>query len=395
MCSRPSARPGGLRVGVVGEVAPGERRVAVTPDVVGRLTAAGLSVLVETGAGAPAWFDDAAYAKAGAVVVSPAQLDAEAEVLLSVGPVAPDRLRAGQTTIALLGHLLNPPAMADLARRGVTAISLDGLPRTLSRAQTMDALSSQANAAGYKAVLVAAQHFDRFVPLLITAAGTSKPAAVLVLGAGVAGLQAIGTARRLGAVVSAYDVRPAARGEVASLGAKFIELTSVSAGGGEGGYARALTQQEQAALQDELAAVIARHDIVITTAQVPGHRPPVIVRAAAVAAMKAGSVIVDLAASPLGGNVEGSRPEETTVTANGVTIVGAPGLPSALATSASATYARNISALVLHLVHDGVLTIDLTDEVQAGVVIVHDGRVVHPATAALLEREPEREGVAP
>jgi NAD(P) transhydrogenase subunit alpha len=280
--------------------------------------------------------------------------------------------------------------MLDLARRGVTAISLDGLPRTLSRAQTMDALSSQANAAGYQSVLVAAANFDRFFPLLITAAGTSKPASVLVLGAGVAGLQAIGTARRLGAVVSAYDVRPASKGEVASLGAKFIELTSVDSGAGEGGYARALSDDEQAALQAELSGHISRHDIVITTAQVPGRRPPLMVRRDAIAAMKAGSVIVDMAASALGGNVEGSVPNDTVVTDNGVTVIGAPNLPSAMPTSASSSYARNISALLRHLIHDGALVVDLEDDVQRGVVITHDGRVVHPGTLALLTEENAR-----
>ena len=183
-----------------------------------------------------------------------------------------EQIRDGQTVIGLLGPLLQPELMRDFAVRKITAISLDGLPRTLTRVQSMDALTSQASVAGYRAVLVAANQFDRFFPLLITAAGTSKPAAVLILGAGVAGLQAIGTARRLGAVVSAYDVRPAARAEVASLGAKFIELTSVESGGGEGGYARVLTEEEQAAMQAELAEHIARHDVVITTAQVPGQR---------------------------------------------------------------------------------------------------------------------------
>jgi NAD(P) transhydrogenase subunit alpha len=254
----------------------------------------------------------------------------------------------------------------------------------------MDALTSQASVAGYRAVLVAANHFDRFFPLLITAAGTSKPAAVLVLGTGVAGLQAIGTARRLGAVVSAYDVRPAARSEVASLGAKFIELTSVESGGGEGGYARVLTEEEQAAMQAELAEHIARHDVVITTAQVPGQVPPVMVSAATVKAMRPGSVIVDLAASELGGNVEGSRPDETIVTTNGVTIVGAPNLPSSMANAASAAYARNISALLLYLVHDGEVVVDTSDEIQRGVVVTHGGDVVHPAVRALLHLPPSR-----
>jgi H+-translocating NAD(P) transhydrogenase subunit alpha len=380
-----------LRVGVVKEIATGERRVALTPDVLVKLKDAGLDVLVETGAGSGAWFPDERYEQAGATIVETAKLYADADVLLAVGRPNPEQVRAGQVVVGLLQPLLNPALMAELAQRGVTAVSLDGLPRTLTRAQGMDALSSQANVAGYKAVLVAADHFHRFFPLLMTAAGTSRPAEVLVLGAGVAGLQAIGTARRLGAIVRGYDVRPASRGEVKSLGAQFIELTSVESGAGEGGYARALSAEEQAAQQAELTDHIVKHDIVITTAQVPGRRPPLMVTADAVARMKAGSVIVDMAASDLGGNVEVSKPDETFVTDNGVTVIGAGTLASQMATSASNTYARNISALLLHLVADGALAIDQLraeeDEIAAGVVITHGGAVVQAATAALLDKE--------
>jgi NAD(P) transhydrogenase subunit alpha len=377
----------GLRVGVIKEHGSGERRVALTPDVLAKLQAAGAEVLIETGAGDSAWFADADYAAAGARVVTADQLYAEADLIASVASPDSDRLRSGQAVVGMLSPLLNPAHMTELAKLGVTAISLDGLPRTLTRAQGMDALSSQANVAGYKAVLVAAEHFDRFFPMLITAAGTSKPATVLILGIGVAGLQAIGTARRLGAVVSAYDVRPNTREEAKSLGAKFIELTSVGSAAGEGGYARQLTAEEQDAQQAELAGHISRHDIVITTAQVPGRRPPLLVTADAVAAMRAGSVIVDMGASPLGGNVDGSQPGETIVTPNGVTIVGAGTLPALMSSSASATYARNLSALLLHLIVDGALVIDLSDEIQQGVVITHDGAVVQAATAALLQAE--------
>jgi H+-translocating NAD(P) transhydrogenase subunit alpha len=376
----------GLRLGVVKETAAGERRVALTPDVLAKLQAAGAEVLVESGAGAAAWFGDDDYLAAGARVVDTTALYAESDVVVTVGSADLDRLRAGQAVAGLMSPLLNPARMAELAKDGVSVISLDGLPRTLTRAQGMDALSSQANVAGYKAVLVAAEHFDRFFPMLITAAGTSKPATVLILGIGVAGLQAIGTARRLGAVVSAYDVRPNTRDEAKSLGAKFIELTSVGSAAGEGGYARELTAEEQDAQQAELSDHIARHDIVITTAQVPGRRPPLLVTSAAVANMRAGSVIVDMGASPLGGNVDGSRPDETVVTANGVTIVGAGHLPALMPSSASSTFARNMSALLLHLISEGTLAIDLTDEIQQGVVITHDGQVVHTATAALLEK---------
>ncbi len=298
-------------VGVLKEADPSERRVAVVPGDVARLTGAGARVLVEQSAGAAAWFPDADYAGAGASVVSRAEVLGEANVLLLVGTVAPDVLaaaRPGQTVVGTLQPLLAPQLAAQLADRGVTAVSMDSLPRTLSRAQSMDSLTSQASIAGYKAVLIAANEFGRYLPMLMTAAGTTPPAAVLVLGVGVAGLQAIGTARRLGAVVSAYDVRPETREQVLSLGARFIDLRSVAAASGEGGYARSLTPEEQVAQQSELDGHIASHDIVITTAQVPGHRPPRLVGAEAVARMRAGSVIVDMAASALGGNVELSQP---------------------------------------------------------------------------------------
>jgi NAD(P) transhydrogenase subunit alpha len=268
-----------------------------------------------------------------------------------------------------------------LAEAGVLAVSLDLIPRTLPRAQSMDALSSQANIAGYKAAVLAASEFGRFFPLLITAAGTARPAKVLILGTGVAGLQAIGTARRLGAVVSAYDVRPETRTEVESLGASFIELTSVGPASGEGGYARALTEEERQAQQDELAGHIGKQDVIITTAQVPGRRPPLLVTADALKGMTAGSVVIDMGASALGGNVEGSRPDETVVTENGVTVIGAGHLPSSMPAAASAMYARNISALLSYLVKDGSLAIDLTDDLQRGVVISYEGQVVHAALA--------------
>jgi len=255
----------------------------------------------------------------------------------------------------------------------------------------MDALSSQANVAGYKAAVVAAAEFGRFFPLLITAAGTARPARVLVLGAGVAGLQAIGTARRLGAVVSGYDVRPASKTEVESLGATFIELTAGVSATGEGGYARELTAEERQAQQDELVGQIARHDVVITTAQVPGRRPPLLVTEDALKAMGAGSVIVDMGASALGGNVAGSRPGETVVTGNGITIIGADNLPASMPTAASNAYSRNISTLLDYMTSDGALAIDTSDEIQAGVVITHDGRIVNEAVTRLLPAEVNRE----
>jgi len=376
-----------MKAAVVKETAPGERRVALVPDAIAKLRPAGIEVMVERGAGDGAWLSDAAYADAGAAIVSAAELYETADVILTVTkpPAATiSKLRKGQAIIGMLAPLTDPGLAAALTAQGVTAISLDGLPRTLSRAQAMDALSSQSNVAGYKAGLVAAATFGRFFPMLITAAGTARPAKVLVLGAGVAGLQAIGTAKRLGAVVSGYDVRAASKGEVESLGATFLVLTSVEAGAGEGGYARELTAEERQAQQEELTGHIARHDVVITTAQVPGRRPPLLVTEDALKAMSPGSVIVDMGASALGGNVTGSRPGETVVTENGVTIVGADNLPATVPTASSNAYSRNISTLLLHMTKDGALNIDTADEIQAGVVIAHDGKVVQESVASLL-----------
>ena len=386
-----------MKVAIVKENAPGERRVALVPETVPRLTAAGLEVLVEAGAGDGAWFPDSAYSEAGATIVKTNDLYETADVIVTV--TRPDeaqvsRLREGQAVFGMLAPLIDPQLAAELAARNVTAVSLDGLPRTLSRAQGMDALTSQANVAGYKAVLIAATAYGRFFPLLITAAGTARPAKLLVLGTGVAGLQAIGTARRLGAQVSGYDVRPASKGEVESLGATFIELTSVASAAGEGGYARELTEDERAAQQAELTGHIARQDVVITTAQVPGRRPPLLITEDAVKSMAAGSVIVDMGASPLGGNVAGSRPGETVVTGNGITIIGADNLPATMPTAASNAYSRNISALLGYMTSDGALAIDTSDEIQAGVVITHDGRIVQEAVARLLPAETPAKGGA-
>ena len=377
-----------MKVGVARETAPGERRVALVPEALGKLTAAGLEILVETGAGGGSAIPDQAFADAGARVVSTDELYAGADVILRVQkPSAAEvvRLRSGQAVIGLLQPLLDPQLMAGLAAAGVTAISLDALPRTLSRAQTMDALSSQANVGGYKAVLIAANAYGRYFPLLTTAAGTAKPANVLILGIGVAGLQAIGTARRLGAVVKAYDVRAETKEQAASLGAQFLVLTSVADASGTGGYARQLTGEEQAAQQAELNGHIATMDVVITTAQVPGRRPPLLVTAAAVHGMKAGSVIVDMAASALGGNVELSRVGETIVTDNGVTIIAPDNLPATMPAGSSMFYARNISALLLHLVKDGALALDFDEEITAGTVITHGGAVIQDATKKLLQ----------
>ncbi|HEX6472121.1 MAG TPA: NAD(P) transhydrogenase subunit alpha [Streptosporangiaceae bacterium] len=368
-----------LNIGVIKERAPGERRVALTPDAVRRLTDAGYTVLVEPAAGLGARFPDSAYADAGAEMTPSADLYARADVVVCVGTPDAASLRPGQAVIGTLRTAGDPGLLAELTAGGVTAVDFEGLPRTLSAAQSMDALTSQDNVAGYAAAVLAAHTYESFFPLLVTAAGTVPPARVLVLGAGVAGLQAIGTARRLGAVVTGYDVRPAARAEVASLGAAFIELESVASAAGEGGYARPLTESEQRDQQDELAEHIVKQDVVITTARVKGRRPPLLVTDAAVKGMRPGSVVVDIAASQQGGNVAGSVPGETVVTENGVTVIGADNLPATMPGAASAAYARNVSALLGHLVRDGRIAIDLDDPIQAGVVVAHAGDAPRPA----------------
>ena len=379
-----------LTVGVVRQDDVGERRVALVPESVARLAALGLDTVVQEGAGAAAWFPDAEYAAAGAAVVPGPAVYERADVVVCVRPPDPAPLREGQLLLGLLQPLLDPALARALADAKVTAVSLDGLPRTLSRAQSMDALSSQANVAGYKAAVLAADLYGGYFPMLMTAAGTVRPASVLVLGAGVAGLQAIGTARRLGAVVTGYDVREAARADIASTGANVLDLAAGAdaAATGEGGYARELTAAEAARQQDAMTAAVARFDVVITTAQVPGRTPPVLVSAAALAAMRPGSVVVDLAASDLGGNVVGSVPERTVVTDGGVTVVGAGSLAAAVPRAASAAYARNVVALLAHLVADGRIVLDQADEITAGVLVTHDGEVVHPAVRALLNGDP-------
>ncbi len=386
-----------MKVGVARETAPGERRVALVPEALGKLKTAGLDILVEAGAGSGAAIPDSAFAEAGAAIVPTDQLYAQSDVILKVAKPSPAEvalLRRGQAVVGFLQPLIDPTLAGELAAKGVTAISLDAIPRTLSRAQTMDALSSQANVGGYKAVLIAANAYPRYFPLLTTAAGTAKPANVLILGIGVAGLQAIGTAKRLGAIVHAYDVRPETREQAESLGAKFVKLKTQIDATGAGGYARELTAEERASQQAELNEAIGNMDVVITTAQVPGRKPPVLVTAAAVEKMKPGSIIVDMAASALGGNCELSQSGETVVSPNGVTIIAPDNLPASMPAGASAFYARNISALLLGMVKDGNLHLDFEDEVTAATVISRDGAVISEPVKKLLEPAPAAPGGA-
>jgi NAD(P) transhydrogenase subunit alpha len=369
-----------VAVGAVRETAPRERRVALDPEVTATLVAAGHRVLVESGAGNDASFPDAAYVSAGADLVSRDDVLAGCDVLAVVGP--PDAalgasLRAGQMVLGLVDPLGAPDRIADLAARGITVVAFERLPRTLSRAQAMDAVSSQASAAGYRAGVAAAAAFDRYLSMMITASGTARPASVTVIGAGVAGLQAIGTVKRLGAVVTGYDVRPASRGEVESLGARFL-TSSVAEGAGAGGYARSMTADEAVAQQEELAAHLVAADIVITTAKVPGRTPPLLVTAATLAAMRPGSVCLDMAATGQRGNVAGSVDGRCTVTPNGVKVVGAGNLASDLATSSSHMYARNVAAMLASLTVDGAVVIDPADEVHAAVVVCHHGALTAP-----------------
>jgi proton-translocating NAD(P)+ transhydrogenase subunit alpha len=345
----------------VRETAQGERRVALVPETVGKLAAAGFDVVVEAGAGAAASFPDSAYTDAGATVGSPW----DADVVLAVrGPDA-SQLRSGQLLIAYLDPLADPDGVARLAQAGVTAFAMESIPR-ITRAQPMDALSSQATVGGYKAGLLAAEHLPRFFPMLMTAAGTVPPAKVLVIGAGVAGLQALATARRLGAIVTGFDVRPAVREQIESLGANWLDL-GVGGAEAEGGYARELTPEEMQAQQQALEARIGDFDVVITTAAVPGRAAPRIIPASAVRAMRPGSVIVDLAAET-GGNCELTVPGEV-VERDGVTLVGLTNLPSTMPYHASMLYSRNVQALLLHLAPGGELSLDWNDEITSGACV--------------------------
>lgn len=356
-----------MRIGVPRETTSGEQRVALVPETVAKLIAAGFEVVVEHGAGEAASFPDAQYAEAGATLGDAATALGAAVVVKVRTPSADEssRLTRGALVIGFLAPLTEAEGVARLQAAGVKAFALESIPR-ISRAQSMDALSSQSTVAGYKAVLVAADRLPKFFPMLITAAGTVAPAKVLVLGAGVAGLQAIATARRLGAVVSAFDVRPAVKEQVESLGAVFLDL-GIRGEETAGGYAAELTPEQQAQQQAELQKRIAGMDVVITTALIPGRPAPKLITAEAVRSMRAGSVVVDLAAEA-GGNCELTSPGEVVVREN-VTLVGYTDLPSQMAWHASQLLSRNIATLLQHLAPKAELTLDWADEITAGACV--------------------------
>jgi NAD(P) transhydrogenase subunit alpha len=357
-----------MRVSVPRESAPGEHRVSLTPDAVTKLLAGGFQVTVERGAGVLAGFPDDLYADVGADLADHAQLLDEAVAVARVGKPNPDEtasMRPGMVLVGFLQPLKDAETIIRLQERGVIAFAMESIPR-ITRAQSMDALSSQATIAGYKAVLLAADRSPKLFPLLMTAAGTIAPARVLVLGAGVAGLQAIATARRLGAVVSAFDVRPAVAEQVESIGATFLDL-GVRGEETEGGYARELTEEQQEAQQRALEERLSEFDVVITTAAIPGRPAPILIHAPAVEAMRPGSVIVDLAAET-GGNCELTQPGQE-IAHTGVMIVGLTNVPSLMPADASRLYARNVSALLEHLAPGGTLALDFEDEITAGACV--------------------------
>jgi len=372
-----------MKVGVPKETLAGERRVAIVPETARGLVKATIQVMVEAGAGEPAFFSDAAYIDAGANLTDAATAFA-ADAVLKVQPPTPDevgRLREGGVLISFLQPATNADVIGALAKRKVSAFSLDLVPR-ISRAQSMDALSSQAGIAGYKAVLLGANHLPKFFPLLMTAAGTVAPARVLVMGAGVAGLQAIATARRLGGVVEAYDVRPAVKDEVKSLGATFLELP-LETQEGAGGYAKEQSEDFLRRQRELIGDRVAASDVVITTAAIPGRKAPILVTADMVRRMRAGSVIVDLAAET-GGNCELTEPGKI-IQVGGVTIDGTKNLPSTMPVHASQLYSKNVSTLLLLLIKDGALRLDFTDEIVKGACVTYNGEVVNPRAKELVE----------
>jgi proton-translocating NAD(P)+ transhydrogenase subunit alpha len=374
-----------MRIGVPKETAPGERRVALVPEVVAKLKAKGLDVVVQEGAGSQALLPDSAFVEAGAQTSADPSAVWGCEVVVKIAPADPQEIRGlgpSSVLIGFLAPLTSPQTTRALAEAKATAFAMEAIPR-ISRAQSMDALSSQSNVAGYEAALLGAESLGRFYPMLMTAAGTIPPAKVLVLGAGVAGLQALATARRLGARSTGYDVRPEVAEQVRSLGAQWLDL-GVEASG-EGGYARELTAEERVAQQSALTEAIKGFDVVITTALVPGRPAPKLVTAEAVRGMKPGSVIVDLAGET-GGNCELTEPGQTIV-AHDVRIVSPLNLPARMPEHASQLFARNVLALLeLFIGEDATLRLDFDDEIVAGACVVREGEIVHPGAKAVVER---------
>lgn len=367
-----------MRIGVPAEIHPGERRVALVPDTVGKLKAAGSEVLVQRGAGAAAFLTDEAYAAAGATLVPGAEQALGADVVLKVQrPTLEEvgRLREGAILVSFLAPAASGELLDALARRRVTAFAMERVPR-ITRAQSMDALSSQANLAGYQAVLLGAGHLPKILPMMTTAAGTIAPARAFVLGAGVAGLQAIATARRLGAMVSAFDVRAVVKEQVQSLGASFVAAEPVS-GEGAGGYAKELADDQQARVLEAIGKHLKDQDLVVSTAAIPGKAAPRLITEAMVRTMRPGSVIVDLSAET-GGNCECTKPGETVVVA-GVTILGPLNLAASLPLNASQMYSRNLLTLLEHLgIKEGAVRLDLAEEVTGAMIVVHQGEVRRP-----------------
>jgi H+-translocating NAD(P) transhydrogenase subunit alpha len=378
-----------MKIAVPRETAEGETRVALTPQIAGQLIADGVEVLVQAGAGEASSNTDEAYREAGATIVPDAPaLYEKADVVLRVGRPSDEEvemLRKGSILIGTLGTLAKPELAQKLAKQGVTAISMDAIPR-ITRAQSMDTLSSQATVGGYKAVLIAAERLPKFMPLLTTAAGTVRPARGIVMGAGVAGLMAIGTARRLGAVVEATDVRPVVKEQVQSLGGTFIEVETTDEEKAKaetaGGYATEMSDDYKRRQAELIAERVKEADFVITTALIPGRPAPKLVTDAMVKSMKPGSVIIDMAAE-MGGNVEGTEPGKEIVK-HGVKIIGLTNLPATMPGSATQMYAKNLQTLIKHLVKDGEINLDLEDEITKGATITHGGKVVHEATAKAL-----------
>jgi NAD(P) transhydrogenase subunit alpha len=378
-----------MKIAVPRETAEGETRVALTPQIAGQLVGDGVEVLVQTGAGEASSNTDEAYREAGATIVPDAPaLYGQADLVLRVGRPSDEEvemLREGKVLIGTLGTLSRPELAEKLAKRGVTAISMDAIPR-ITRAQSMDTLSSQATVGGYKAVLIAAERLPKFMPLLTTAAGTVRPARGIVMGAGVAGLMAIGTARRLGAVVEATDVRPVVKEQVQSLGGTFIEveMTEEEKAKAEtaGGYATEMSDDYKRRQAELIAERVKDADFIITTALIPGRPAPKLVTEEMLKSMKPGSVIVDMAAE-MGGNVEGTEPNREVVK-HGVTLIGITNLPATMPASATQMYAKNIQTLLKHLIADGSINLDFGDEITRGATITHEGKVVNEATAKAL-----------